>query len=78
MFQPSNTENDPVNEDVIEPEQNADLEDTATKNEGIIHEVYEKEYLQESPELQMKVDSKKITQRYLPKQIDLNKMLKII
>ena len=39
--------------------------------------VRDQEYLQESPALHAQVDSKNLVQRYLPKQVDLDKILKI-
>ena len=37
-----------------------------------------KEYPQESPELHTQVNSENVVQRYLPKQADLDKILKLI
>ena len=67
--------------DVTELELNIGFEQNSSQQDGIIWEVYErpgKEYLQDSPELQSQVNSKKLIQRYLPKPADLDKMLKII
>ena len=49
-----------------------EFEENAPQQEGIIQEVSErpgKKYLQETPELQKKVDSKKIRDTYINKQI---------
>ena len=66
IYQLPNTEKEPVDLDAIEPDWNTNFEENTTQQEGILHEVYKrpgKEYLQESPELQIQVDSKKIIQR---------------
>ena len=70
-----------VDVDVIEPELSKDFGENAPQEEGIAHEVYEgpgKEYLQESPELNKQVDSKKMIQRYFPEQAYFDKIFKII
>ena len=57
------------------------FEENALKKERIFPQVYErpgKGYLQESPELHTQVNSKNLAQWYLPKQADLDKILKII
>ena len=72
---------EPIDVDAIEPELNMEFDEYAPQQQGIIHEVYErpsKKYLQKSPDLQGQVDSKNLVQRYLPKQVDRDKILKII
>ena len=58
-----------------------DFEENVPQQEAIIHDVYGrpgKEYLQESPELHAKVDSKNLLQKFLLKQPDLDKILMAI
>ena len=77
----SNTKNEPVDVNAVEPELNMDFEENAPQQRGILHEAYRKpreEDMPEAPKLQMQVDSKVIIQRYLPQQADLDKILNII
>ena len=81
VYQPPKIEGEPVDIDAIEPDLNIDFEENSPQQEGIIYEVYErpgKEYLQESLELDKQGNSKNLVQRHLPKQADLDKILKII
>ena len=79
--QPPQTENKPVHVDAIKPDLNTKFHENTPHQEGITNKVYErpgKEYLQESLELHMQVNSKNLVQSYLPKQADLDKILKIM
>ena len=63
----------------IEP--NLDFEENSPHQEGIITETYkspDKSYLEQPQELSDLVDSTKIIHKYLPKQVDIDKILDII
>ena len=63
----------------IEP--NLDFEENSPHQEGIITEMYkspDKSYLEQPQELSDLVDSTKIIHIYLPKQVDIDKILDII
>ena len=63
----------------IEP--NLDFEETSPHQEGIITEMYEspdKSYLEQPQELSDLVDSTKFVHKYLPKQVDIYKIMDII
>ena len=60
---------------------NKDFEENSPYQEGIISEIYQrpdKSQLVEPPELVDLVNTNNIVQKYLPKQTDIDKMLKII
>ena len=60
---------------------NKDFEENSPYQEGIISEIYqrpEKSQLVEAPELIDLVNTNNIVQQYLPKQTDIDKILKII
>ena len=62
-------------------ETNLDFEENSPHQEGIITETYEspdKSYLEQPQELSDLVDSTKIIHKYLPKQVDIDKILNII
>ena len=62
-------------------ETNLDFEENSPNQEGIITEMYEspdKSYLEQPQELSDLVDSTKIIHKYLPKQVDIDKILNII
>ena len=63
----------------IEP--NLDFEENSPHQEGIITETYEspdKSYLEQPQELSDLVDNTKLIHRYLPKQVDIDKIMDII
>ena len=63
----------------IEP--NLDFEENSPHQEGITTEMYEssdKSYLEQSQELSDLVDSTKLIYKYLPKQVDIDKIMDII
>ena len=60
---------------------NKDFEENSPYQEGIISEIYQrpdKSQLVEPPELADLVNTNNIVQKYLPKQTDIDKILKII
>ena len=62
-------------------DQNLDIEENSPFQEGIISETYERPdrcYIQESYELKNLIDSTKLVQKFLPKQMDIDKILDII
>ena len=62
-------------------ETNLDFEENSPHQEGIITKMYEspdKSYLEQPQELSDLVDSTKIIHKYLPKQVDIDKILNII
>ena len=75
------TQNDrQINMD-LDMEINKDFEENSPYQEGITSEIYQrpdKSQLVEPPELADLVDTNNIVQKYLPKQTDINKILKII
>ena len=65
----------------LDLEINQDFEENSPYQEGIISEIYqrpEKSQLVEPPELADLVNTDKIVQRYLPRQIGIDKILKVI
>ena len=65
----------------LDIEINKDFEETSPYQEGIISEIYQrpdKSQLVEPPELADLVNTDKIVQRYLPKQTDIDNILKVI
>ena len=60
---------------------NKDIEENSPYQEGIISEIYErphKSQLVDPPELTDLVNTENIVQKYLPKQADIDKILKVI
>ena len=58
-----------------------EIEENSPFQEGIILEIYERpdnSYMQESQELTDLIDTTKLIQKYLPKQMDIDKILDII
>ena len=65
----------------LDLEINRDIEENLPYQEGIISEIYQrphKSQLVDSPELTDLVNTERIVQKYLPKQADINKILKVI
>ena len=65
----------------LDLEINRDIEENSPYQEGIISEIYErphKSQLVDPPELTDLVNTERIIQRYLPKQADIDKILKVI
>ena len=65
----------------IDPEQNMDFEDNSPYQEGMISEMYQrtdKSYFQEPQELESLINTGRLVQKFLPKQPDIDKILKII
>ena len=64
----------------LDLEINQDFEENSPYQEGIISEIYlrpEKSQLVEPPELSDLVNTDKIVQKYLPRQTDIDKILKV-
>ena len=62
-------------------DRNVDIEENSLFQEGIISEIYERpnmSYVQEPQELKDLIDTTKLIQKYLPKQMDIDKILDII
>ena len=62
-------------------DRNVDIEENLPFQEGIISETYERQdrsYVQEPYELKDLIDSTKLVQKFLPKQMDIDKVLDII
>ena len=60
---------------------NRDIEENSPYQEGIISEIYErphKSQLVDPPELTDLINTERIVQKYLPKQADIDKILKVI
>ena len=60
---------------------NTDIEENSPYQEGTISETYQRpdtSYFQEPPELDSLVNTGKLIQKSLPKQMDIDKVLKII
>ena len=65
----------------LDLEINKDFEENSPYQEGVISEIHQrpdKSQLLETPELANVVNSNNIVQKYLPKQMDIDKILKII
>ena len=65
----------------IYQELNMDFEDNSPFEEGLISETYQrpdKSYFQEPHELESLINTGRLIQKFLPKQADINKILKII
>ena len=57
------------------------FEENSSHQEGIISETYErpdKSYIQEPTELKDLIDTTKLIQKFLPKQVDIDKILDVI
>ena len=64
-----------------DPDINMDFEEKSPYQEGIISEMYQRpneSYFQEPPELESLVSRGKLVHKFLPKQPDIDKILKII
>ena len=62
-------------------DRNVDIEENSSFQEGIISEIYERldlSYVQEPQELKDLIDTTKLIQKFLPKQMDIDKILDII
>ena len=62
-------------------DRNADIEENFPFQEGIISKIYKRQdtsYIQEPQELKDLIDTTKLIQKYLPKQMDIDKILEII
>ena len=62
-------------------DRNVDIEESSPFQEGIISETYErpdKSYVQEPHELKDLIDTTKLVQKFLPKQMDIDRNLDII
>ena len=65
----------------IDPEINMDFEDNSLFQEGVISEMYQrldKSYSQEPQELECLINTDRLVQKFLPKQADIDKILKIM
>ena len=65
----------------LDLEINMDIEENLPYQEGIISEIYQrphKSQLVDPPELTDLVNTERIVQKYLPKQADIDKILKVI
>ena len=65
----------------LDLEINRDIEENSPYQEGIISEIYQrphKSQLVDPPELTDLINTEKIVQKYLPKQADIDKILKVI
>ena len=76
---------DPINswKDLLDNDldRNVDIEENSPFQEGIISEIYERldmSYVQEPQELKDLIDTTKLIQKFLPKQMDIDKILDII
>ena len=75
------TQNDRQTDLELDLEINKDIVENSPYQEGIISEIYQrphKSQLVDPPELTDLVDTEKIVQKYLPKQADIDKILKVI
>ena len=62
-------------------DKNVDIEENSPFQEGIISETYkrpDRSYVQEPSELKDLIDTTKLVQKFLPKQMDIDKILDII
>ena len=65
----------------MEQDINTDFEENSPYQEGVILEMYQrpdKSHLQDLPELQGLVSTGKLVQKFLSKQADIDKILKVI
>ena len=66
---------------ILDLKTDIEFEENSAYQEGIIYEAYrrpEKSYLKEPKELESLVNTSRLVQRFLPKQADIDKILKII
>ena len=71
----------PRNISDIDPELNTDFKDNSPYQEGVISDLYQrpdKSYFQEPQEVETLINTGKQVQKFLPKQADMHKILKII
>ena len=71
----------PENKSVTKPKIDIELEENSLHQEGIISEFYQrpnKSYLQQPKDLENSVNTGNLVQNLLPKQTDIDKILKII
>ena len=76
-LQPNSSENKPN----AKPKIDIEFEENSPHQEGIISEFYQrpdKSYFQEPKDLESLVNTSKLVQKFLPKQADIDKILKII
>ena len=62
-------------------DRNVDIQENSPFQEGIISGIYERpdmSYIQEPQELKDLIDTTKLIQKFLPKQMDIDKILDII
>ena len=65
----------------FDPDRKVEFEENSPHQEGIISETYERpdaSLIQDSPELKDLIDTSKLIQKFLPKQVDIDKILDII
>ena len=65
----------------IDPEQNTNFEENSPFQESVISETYQrldKSYFQEPQELESLINTGMLVQKFLPRQADIDKILKII
>ena len=75
---PLGSQTDPLDND---SDRKIEIEENSPFQEGIISEIYERpdnSYVQEPQELTDLIDTSKLIQKYLPKQMDIDKILDII
>ena len=75
---PTDNQKDLLDTDI---DRNVDIEENSPFQEGIISETYERpdrSYVQEPYELKDLIDSTKLVQKFLPKKMDIDKILHII
>ena len=75
------TENDRQTDLELDLEINRDFKENSPYQEGIISEIYQRPHKSQKvdpPELTDLVNTEKIVQKYLPKQADIDKILKVI
>ena len=75
------TQNDRQTDLELDLEINRDFEENSPYQEGIISEIYQrphKSQIVDPPELTDLVNTERIVQKYLPKQADIDKILKVI
>ena len=73
--------NHPESESDTKPEIDIEIEENSPHQEGIILEVYQrphKSYFQEPKDLESLINTCNLVQKFLPKQADIDKILKVI
>ena len=71
----------PENKSVTKPKIDVEFQENSLHQEGIISEFYQrpdKSYLQQPKDLENSVNTGNLVQKYLPKQTDIDEILKII